>query len=192
MNAAFQKILLPAGLILITLPGGAAAVEFNKVQADRSALSFDYRQMNVPMEGRFSKFAANISFDPARLDAARAQLDISLASIDTGNVEADGEVMGKQWFNAGAFPGARFTSTGVRALVGNRYEVRGKLTLKGRTLDVVAPFTFKQQGEFGIFDGAFTLKRLDYAIGEGAWADVSAVANEVRIRFRIVAGSATK
>ena len=68
---------------------------------------------------------------------------------------------------------------------GNRYEVTGKMTIKGRTKDVTAPFTFKPEGPGGTFDGAFTLKRLDYAIGEGAWADTDTVANEVQVKFRI-------
>lgn len=189
MNTAC-RILLAA--CLFALSGVALAAEYNQVQAARSTLTFGFKQMNVPMDGKFRKFTADILFDPARLDVAKARLDINLASIDTGNVESDAEVAGKAWFNAASFPSARFVSTGVRALGGNRYEVSGKLTLKGQTRDVVAPFTFRQQGALGIFDGMFTLKRLDYAIGEGAWADVSAVANEVLISFHIVAGSAAK
>lgn len=189
----FRRYSLPLiGVLLAAYLGSVQAVEFNRVQANKSTLTFGFKQMGVPMDGKFRKFAASISFDPARLDAAHAQLDINLASIDTGNQESDVEVMGKQWFNAGAFPAAQFVSTGVKALGGNRYEVRGKLTLKGRTQDVAAPFTFRQDGASGIFDGTFTLKRLDYAIGEGAWADVSAVANEVQIKFHVVADAVIK
>jgi hypothetical protein len=50
---------------------------------------------------------------------------------------------------------------------------------------VTAPFTFKPEGQGGTFEGAFTLKRLDYAIGEGAWKDTDTVANEVQVKFRI-------
>ena len=192
MSHVRHYLSLSAGLLLIALSCAAAAVEFNRVQMNKSALTFAYTQMNVPMEGSFRSFKADIAFDPARLDAARAQFDIHLASIDTGNRESDDEVAGKAWFNTGAFPVARFVSTGVRALGGNRYEVSGKLTLKGRTRDVSAPFTFRQQGALGVFEGAFTLKRLDYAIGEGAWADVSAVADEIQVRFRIAADATVK
>ena len=37
----------------------------------------------------------------------------------------------------------------------------------------------------GTASGSFTLKRLDFRLGEGEWADVSAVANEVQVRFRL-------
>ena len=186
-----RRYFLPlAGLLLASAPIHSRAAEFNLVQTDKSTLAFAYKQMGVPMEGNFGKFSVRINFDPARVNAAQAQIEVDLASIDTGSNEANDEVAGKQWFNTKMFPSAQFVSTGVKALGGNRYEVFGKLTLKGKALDVAAPFTFKQEGAAGVFDGAFILKRLDYAIGEGAWTDVSTVANEIQIKFHVVAHAA--
>ncbi|MEQ1593005.1 MAG: YceI family protein [Thiobacillaceae bacterium] len=181
-----RRMIFLAGLMLVSL--AAPATEYRQLQA--SSLSFAYKQMGVPMEGRFGRYTAHIVFDPARPDAAQARFELELASIDTGVAEADEEVLGKLWFNVKVYPVARFVSSGVKALGGNRYTLFGKLTIKGKTLNVATPFTFKTAGANGIFDGAFTLKRLDYAIGEGEWADVSAVANEVQIKFHFVAASA--
>jgi polyisoprenoid-binding protein YceI len=142
------------------------------------------------MEGRFGKFTAQLAFDPAKLATAQARLDIALASLDTGVAEADQEAAGKLWFNTAAYPAASFVSSGIKALGGNRYEASGKLSIKGRTLEVVTPVTFSANGARGAFDGAFSIRRLDYKIGEGAWADVSAVANEVQIRFHLVVTAA--
>ncbi len=164
----------------------ATAVEFKQVQANESTVTFSYKQMGVPMEGKFAKFTAQTSFDPAKLSKAQARIDIDLTSIDTGSDEANTEVKAKQWFNTQAFPSAGFVSTGVKALGSNRYEATGKLTLKGKTLDVVAPFTFQANGTRGLFDGVFTIKRLDYNIGEGLWTDVDTVANEIQIKFHYV------
>ena len=177
-------VLLFVGFFL-AFPGYAA--EYNQIQTDKSTLTFAYKQMGVPMDGKFGKFGIHINFDPARIDAAQAQIEVDLASIDAGYSEANEEVGGKQWFNSKMFPSAKFVATGVKALGGNRYEATGKLTIKGKTLDTIAPFTFKQEGAAGTFDGGFILNRLDYAIGEGAWADVSAVANEIQIKFHVVA-----
>ena len=176
-------------LLLACAMSSTHATEFNQVQADKSTLTFAYKQMGVPMEGKFRKFAARIAFDPTKLSAAQAQIEINPADIDTGLSDADTEVLGKLWFNTKVFPNVRFVATGVKALSGNRYEVLGKLTLKGKSQDISAIFTFKPESIIGIFDGAFTLKRLDYAIGEGEWTDVSAVANEVQIKFHIVANA---
>ncbi|MDX9994660.1 MAG: YceI family protein, partial [Rhodocyclaceae bacterium] len=56
-----------------------------------------------------------------------------------------------------------------------------------QTRDIVVPATFATQGNAGVFDGAFTLRRGDFSIGEGAWAKFDIVANEVQVTFRITA-----
>jgi polyisoprenoid-binding protein YceI len=89
------------------------------------------------------------------------------------------------WFDTAAHPTARFESTAVKALGGNRFEVRGPLTIKGRTREVAAPVTFTAQGNGGVLAGTFTLNRADFAIGEGMWADFGTVANEIRINFQL-------
>jgi polyisoprenoid-binding protein YceI len=178
-----RNTLLPGMLLLFSQ---AQAVEYNQVQTNQSALTFGYKQMGVPMEGKFSKFAAQISFDPARLENAQAHIDVSLASIDTGSMDADEEVVGKQWFNAKTYPLASFVSTGVKSLGGNRYQATGRLSIKGRTLDIVAPVTFQSDGNRGLFDGSFNIKRLAYAIGTGEWTDVGTVADDIQIKFHLV------
>ena len=172
------------------LAGTAHAVEFNQVDAGKSSLAFSSKQMGVPVPGSFKRFTSQITFDPAKPTAASTTLEIDMASIDAGSKDANDEVVGKQWFNAKTYPTAKFVSTGVKALGGNKFEALGKLTIKGQTRDVVAPFTFKQDGAMGVFDGGFVLKRMEFGIGEGPWSDVSAVANEIDIKFHVVATSA--
>lgn len=176
-------LLAPA---LLMAASSVAALEFTQVRPAESRLSFAYEQMSVPMDGRFSGFSAQLNFDPAKLARASARIDVDIASIDTGSTEADAEVVGKAWFDAKRFPKVTFVSSGIRALGGNRYEASGKLSIKGKTRDVVTPVTFQSSGNKGIFEGGFTIRRLDYAVGEGMWADVSAVADQVKINFRIV------
>lgn len=165
------------------------AVEYGVVQADKSTLTFTSRQMGVPVQGRFPKFTTRIAFDPARPDAAKVDLSIDLASIDAGSKDANDEVVGKQWFNVRMFPAASFTSSAVKTLGGGRFEVTGPLTIKGKSVPVTAAFTFKVEGAFAVFDGGFTLKRIDFAIGEGPWADLSTVANEIQVNFHVVAAT---
>lgn len=170
--------------------GVAHAVEYRQVQASESAVMFGYTQMGVAMEGKFSRFTSQLAFDPARLANARATIDIDIASIDTGVDEANEEVVGKQWFDTRTYPTASFVSSGLKSLGGNRYEAGGKLSIKGRTRDVVVPVTFTEAGARGRFDGVLNIKRLDYAIGEGAWSDVGTVANEIQIKFHFVVTAA--
>ena len=181
-----QRLAFAFGCTLATALS-AHAVEYTQVQADKSSIQFTYKQMGVAVDGRFKRFSSQIAFDPAKPAAARAAFDVELASVDTGVAEGDEEVAGKAWFNTRAFPTARFVSGSVKALGGNRYEVAGQLSIKGRTQDVVVPATFTAQGNSGVFDGSFTIRRGDFSIGEGSWAKFDIVANDVQIRFRISA-----
>ncbi len=168
--------------------GMSLPVQAEPVQAidpARSEVTFVARQMGVPAEGGFGRFTAQVTFDPARLAAARAQIEIELASIDTGVTEVDTEVKRRAWFDTAQFPTAKFVSSAVKPLGTGRYEVTGKLTIKGRTRDIAAPFTVTQLNGTTVFEGAFTLKRLEYGIGEGVWSDTETVADEVQIRFKL-------
>jgi polyisoprenoid-binding protein YceI len=167
----------------------AHGVEYGQVQPDKSAIDFTYKQMGVAVDGKFKRFSSQLSFDPAKPTAAKATFDVELASVDTGAPEGDDEVAGKPWFNTKAFPTARFVSGAVKALGGNRYEIAGQLSIKGRTQDVVVPATFTTQGNTGVFAGSFTIRRGDFAIGEGSWAKFDIVANEVQVKFRITAAA---
>ena len=187
------KFLHP-GLVVVcalaVLAPTAQAVEFNQLQLNKSSLSFVYKQMNVPVEGQFKSFRSKLAYDPAKPAAAKAELEIDLASIDAGSKDANDEVAGKAWFNTKAFPIAKFVSTSIKPLGGNRVELAGKMSIKGKTLDLVTPVTVTQQGNSASFDGSLVLKRADYGIGDGIWADFGTVANEIQIKFRLVATAA--
>lgn len=184
-----MKLVLAA---LAALPLLADAAEFNVVQPDRSRLSFVSKQMGVPVEGGFAKFAAQIAFDPAKPESGRAQIEIDLASIDAGSVEASEEVKGKSWFNTREFPTARFVATGVKPLGGGRFEAAGRMTIKGRTRDVVAPFAYRLEGAAAMLEGSIPVMRLQYGIGEGVWSDTATVADEIQVKFRFAVAAGRK
>ena len=50
----------------------------------------------------------------------------------------------------------------------------------------MVPVTLTQAKGLSTASGAFTLKRLDYRIGEGDWTDTSIVANDVQVQFKLV------
>ena len=173
-------------LLLLLAAGASQAAEFGTLQAEKSSIAFVSRQMNVPVEGTFRKFTAQMVLDPNRPEAGRAQIEIDLASIDAGSAEANDEVKGKSWFNVRDFPKASFSSTSVRSLGAGRFEISGRMSIKGKTLEVRAPFTLRQDKEALVVDGSFPIKRLDYGIGSGIWGDTSVVADEVQVKFHFL------
>ncbi|SFU89475.1 Polyisoprenoid-binding protein YceI [Paenacidovorax caeni] len=176
-------------LSAFSLATAAHAVEYTQVQPDKSQITFAYQQMGVAMQGAFKKFSGQLRFDPAAPAAAKSTIEVELASVDTGSSEGDTEVATKTWFDTKAFPRARFESGSVKALGGNKYEVAGKLTIKGKTVDVVVPATFAAQGKTGVFEGRLTIRRGDFSIGDGAWKAFDIVANDVVIQFRLTAAA---
>ena len=177
----FNCLLSLLALMAVGAPASAAGIDYAK-----SEITFVSKQMNVPVQGRFRKFTANIDFDPRKPTAAKAEIEVDLASIDTGSQDADAEVGKKAWFHTSAFPTAKFVSGAVSQAGPDKYEARGKLSIKGIGQDVAAPFTVKRAGDAVTYEGGFTLKRLQFKIGEGAWSDTETVADEVLVKFRIV------
>lgn len=176
-------------LTLVALPAGAAPLA---VDLAKSEITFQSKQMGVPVDGRVRKFAMQLDFDAKKPETGSVKIELDAASIDAGSEEANTELVKLGWMDAAKFPKATFVSSSVKTLSGGRYEVTGKMTIKGNTRDLSSPFTVKTQGNAQLFEGAFVLKRLDFKIGEGAWSDTETVADEVQIRFKVLANPAPK
>jgi polyisoprenoid-binding protein YceI len=83
------------------------------------------------------------------------------------------------------FPQAQFESSTIKALGGGKFEVAGKLTIKGTTQNVVVPVTLTQSGPNTTATGTLPIKRLAFKIGENEWADTSMVADDVTVKFKL-------
>ena len=187
MRLSASTLALTAALG-IGLLGNAGAAEYTSLDAQASRISFGYSQMSVNLDGYFEQMrATEFSFDPARPEDARAVIEIPLASIDAGYEEANAELEKEEWLNPTKHPLATFTSSEVKALEDGGYQVTGELSIKGYTKTVTAPFTFKEDGDTGVFEGQFIFQRADFGVGEGQWKDFSIVANNIQLRFHIVA-----
>jgi polyisoprenoid-binding protein YceI len=178
------RSFIPSLGMMLLASGQAGA---DGVLIDKSEIRFVSRQMGVNVEGTFRRWRANIVFIPGDLARSKADFDIELASIDLASDEAETEVKRGSWLDTAKFPVARFVSSAIRDLGGGKYEVAGKLTLKGITRDAVVPIALgKDASGNSVAEGSFTVKRLDYRIGDADWADPDTVANEVIVRIRMV------
>lgn len=177
-----MKILLLAALLALALPTAAQAPA--KIDRARSSIRFVSTQMNVPVEGRFTRFDATVAFDPARPEATKAQFEVDLGSIDMGSPEGETEAKRKPWLNVEVFPRATFVAESVKAAGPGRYVASGKLTIKGVSQTITAPFTLSEAAGVRTVEGQFPLRRLQFRIGEGPWSDTDTVADEVLVRFR--------
>lgn len=180
-----NRCTLLAALLGVALAATAAPL---KTDLARSSVSAVFKQMNVPVESTFKKFSAAIDYDAAKPELAKASVEIDTASLDVGDPEMNKEVAKKEWFNAAQFPKATFVSSSIRPAAAGKLTVAGKLTIKGRSTDVAFPLSVKTEAGKQVFEGALPIKRLTYSIGEGDWKDTSMVADDVIIKFRVIAG----
>lgn len=163
----------------------AASAWAQKIEPAQSEIAFTIRQLGVPVEGHFMKFSGQIAFDPRRPDAGKVAFVIDTASARFGAPETDEEAVKAPWFNSARFPQASLESTAIKAVGGGKYEVAAKLNIKGAARDVQVPVTLAKSGSVTFATGAFTVKRLDFKIGDGEWSDTSMVANEVQVKFKL-------
>jgi len=171
----------------MTVAGTTALAAPLKVDPAKSAVSATFRQMGVGVDASFRKFSAQVDYDAAKPEKSKASVDIDIPSFDLGDADYNKEVLKKEWFNAAQFPKASFVSSTIRATGPGKLDVSGKLTIKGKTADVTFPVTVKKEGSATLLEGSLPIKRLAFNIGEGEWKDTSIVADEVVIRFRVLA-----
>ncbi len=166
----------------------AAATAFadQKLVPAQSEISFTSKQMGVPVDGQFKRFDAQVAFDPKNLAASKIGLTIELASASIGSTETETELAKPDWFAIKSFPQAQFQSSAVKSTAPGKFEVSGKLTIKGTSQNVVVPVSIAQAGGNTTATGNFAIKRLDFKIGEGDWKDTSMVANDVQVKFKLL------
>ncbi|XPG48593.1 YceI family protein [Variovorax sp. KK3] len=157
-----------------------------KLVPGQGQIAFVSKQMGVPVEGEFRKFEAQIGFDPKKPEGGTVTLQIDMASATLGVPQSDAELPKPPWFDTARFPQASFQSNAIKSLGGGRFEVAGRLTLKGRSQELVVPVAITQSGERSTATGSFTIQRLAFKVGEGEWTDTAMVGDEVQVRFKLV------
>lgn len=149
-------------------------------------LKFLARGADIALTGRFDRFAVDVDLDPQHPQTGSIKVAIDLTSVDAGGADANTLLKGKEFFDVTRFPSATFVSSSVLATGGGNYRALGVLTMKGHSANFVIPFTVRPDSAGGSwFEGGATLSRRLFAVGEGQWADVSTLEDEVRIQFKV-------
>jgi len=181
------KLTTPAAVatalagMLATTPALAANYE----QAPGSTLVFASKYDGEIFTGSFPGFRTELSFDPADPAAGKLDVTIPLAGANSGNNDRDATLQGKDFFDVTRFAQARYTANGFRALGDNRYAADGALELHGVSKPVTLTFTWTP-GAQPVLTGKATVKRLDFGVGGGDWADTKTIPDETAISTKVV------
>ena len=181
------KLTTPAAVaaalasMLATAPAAAA----DYVQAPGSTLAFASRYDGELFTGRFGDFSTRLSFDPAAPEAGSLDVSIGLASAATGNEDRDATLKTADFFDIGKVAQARYSASGFRKLADGRYAADGTLELRGVRKPVTLTFSWSG-GAQPVLEGKAVVKRLDFGVGGGDWADTGTIPDEVAVSTRVL------
>jgi polyisoprenoid-binding protein YceI len=185
MKTAFNKLIILATSLVAGLTFACVTHAQQKIIPTQSTIAFTSKQMGVPVDGKFEKFDAQISFDPKQPAASKIAFTIDIGSAVIGDADTVKELRKPTWFDMAKFPTASFQSTSAKALGGGKFEVAGNLTIKGKSKPISAIVQLAQKGDTTSVEGNFSMKRLDFNLGDGEWKDVSIVADDVVVKIKL-------
>ncbi len=130
------RVLLPA--LLLALPVMAQAKVFH-LDENHTVFGFKASTLLFDVPGRFMKFKADISGDPASPEGSKVRIDIDAKSINTAIQSRDEHLRSPDFFDAATFPRITFTSSTIRK-EGERLLVQGTLQMHGVSKDLDLSF----------------------------------------------------
>jgi polyisoprenoid-binding protein YceI len=155
------------------------------IDARQSRIGFSTRWAGEAVNGNFRQWAGDIKFDPANLAGSKAVIMIQTGSALTGMKEPDDNLGGSDWLDTRRFPTARYETTAIRSLGGNRYVADGLLTIKGVAYRLALPFNVTIAGNVATMTGQATLDRMTLKLGLESDSSAEWVARETVVNVAV-------
>jgi polyisoprenoid-binding protein YceI len=119
----------------LLLPAAVFARDW-QVDAAKSSLTFKGSYQKEGFDGAFKKFDATIAYDAANPATSKFDVNVDLASADTGNGDRDDSLKGGDFFDVKKTPKAHFVTESFAKAADGGVEAKGSLTLRGQTRPV--------------------------------------------------------
>jgi polyisoprenoid-binding protein YceI len=182
-------LITAAAIALAFAPASAMATNWVMRPAE-SAIAITVTYLGSPIDAKFLKFIADISFDPADLAHSAVSVHIDTSSFDSQSEDRDDIIKNKDWFDVAKFPEARFVAKSMRVVSPGHYEAQAELTIRDVTRQVILPFTVAIAGNVARMDGTLSLKRNDFGVGQGPWSSTAEIGGDVGVSVHVVADRA--
>jgi polyisoprenoid-binding protein YceI len=123
----------------------------------------------VPLRAKFPRISGRLEIDREDLLRSSFALEVDARSVLTGWPPQEDFMRSEPWLDAENHPTITFRATGIEAQGGNRYLLRGDLTIKGNTRSIEAPVEFHgvHPDGWGLragFTSRFSVPRADFGI----------------------------
>lgn len=175
----------PRSLVLLALVVPCIATAADYTVQPGSTLGFADSFQGSGFDGHFDKWTAAISYDQTKLASSKFDVTVDLSSAKTGDNDRDSALPGADFFNVATYPQAHFVTTAFHQQ-GGQVVADGMLTLRGITKPVSLNVVFKPQGSGATLDVSGSLKRLDFGVGGGQYADTSVIGADVKITAHLI------
>lgn len=185
-----KAIITLVAFSAFALAGRAAEYD---VDPSHSYIGFAVRHMVVAtVKGSFNEYEGRFEYDPQNPLAFKASATIQAASIDTRNKRRDDHLRNEDFFDVAKYPQITFESTGIEP-AGDKYLLKGNLTMRGVTREISIPLTFNGPitdpwGNIRAgFEGSTVINRQDWGISWSKTLDTGGlvVSDEVTIEISI-------
>lgn len=154
----------------------------------QSSLTFTAIQNNAPISGEFKRFTGEIIADPNQYESSKITINIDMTSLTTSYGDLTTMLLSADWFDVVKFPIASFKATHFNKVNETTYTAEGTLTIRNKTAPVTLTFTAKESNTgYYVVQGDTIIKRITFGVGQGEWADVSNIKDDVHINFKITA-----
>lgn len=151
-------------LILICFSLTAAAQKGNWIVKNYT-IGFKIKNAKLNVSGLFGGLKSNINFDPLNPLNGSFEGTIAVNTLKTGIDMRDKHLKKAEYFDVEKYPEITIKSTSITKVKENSYSAKCNLTMKGKTKEVLLPFTVVANGKTAELKGTITLNRLDFGLG---------------------------
>ena len=170
--------------------GAVAADESNwTIDPESSEIAFYGTYQNKQFSGTFSRWDANVLFDPADLKGSGVEVEVYTGSASTGTKLYDDTLKGGEWFDTNNFPTAKISIINISAAPDGGFTAEASLLVKDTAVNVPFDFDLEIDGDTATFDGKTTLSRKALDLGQQSDPGGDWVADAVAITVK---GTATR
>lgn len=155
------------------------------VDKPASSIRFTSSFNGTAFGGGFSRWNADIRFDPANLAASSVSVTIDVASAATGDSDRDQALPTDAFFAVSKFPRATYAAHAFKAMGGGRYQAFGALTLRGVTKPLVVPFSLAITGTQAKMTATLTINRLAFGVGQDRWRKTDVLPAAVGLQIAV-------
>ncbi len=161
-----KKLITTVLIAFIALSTQAQNTEWN---ITKSSIKFKIKNAGFNVDGSLGALMGIVKFDETKTTGNSIDVAIDSKTLSTNNNKRDEHLRKPEYFDVAKYPKISMKAVLFTKEKDGTYKGFFKLTIKDKTKDLAVPFTFKNNGNTGVFKGSFTINRLDYGVGESSF-----------------------